>query len=103
TVMQTPERSVPQIQRQGLEEEDQTIQTKPLASTITPLIQRQETPDEEEDLVQRRSDPHSERSHANVDSGLENVIERTRGGGQPLPDPLLGQMERSFGADFSAV
>jgi len=103
TVMQTSQPPAPQIQRQGLEEEDQTIQTKPLASTITPLIQRQETSDEEEDMVQRRSDPHSERSHASVDSGLENVIERTRGGGQPLPDGLLARMQRSFGADFSAV
>jgi len=99
TVMQTSERSVPQIQRQGLEEEDQTIQTKPLVSSITPLIQRQETPEEEENPVQLRSDG----GQPSVASGAEHVIERARGGGQPLPDGLLARMERSFGADFSAV
>jgi hypothetical protein len=107
TVMQTSERSVPQIQRQGLEEEDQTIQTKPLVSTITPLIQRQETPEEEENPVQLRSDGHgdrhSDRSHPSADPGVEHGIDRARGGGQPLPAVLLKRMEKSFGADFSGV
>ena len=103
TVMQTSGPAAPQIQRQGLEEEDQTIQTKPLVSTITPLIQRQESDETEEDVIQRRSDARSDGSQSRVESGVEDVIERTRGGGQPLPAALLGRMENSFGADFSGV
>jgi hypothetical protein len=102
--MQTPAPSPPQIQRQPSEEEDQekAIQTKPLVSSITPLIQRQQTPekeDEEETAVQRQSDG----AQATVDSGVEQAIERVRGRGQALPDNLRARMERSFGADFSAV
>lgn len=91
------ESGTPQIQRQ--EEEDETIQTKSLASTITPLIQRQSEETDEETPVQRRSYG----GQPNVESGLEDVIGRTRGGGQPLPDGLLMRMEKSFGADFSGV
>lgn len=118
------ESGAPQIQRQ--EEEDETIQTKSIASTITPLIQRQELnedeeneaedtiqtkpltvqrqeADEDENPVQLRSDAHSNRNQSRVESGVEHAIERTRGGGQPLPAALLGRMEKSFGADFSGV
>jgi Domain of unknown function (DUF4157) len=34
---------------------------------------------------------------------LELSIHQSRGGGQPLPDPIRGTMERAFGADFSGV
>ncbi len=109
-----------QIQRQGLEEED-TIQTKSLASTITPLIQRQELDEEEESPVQTKSDtiqreetsdedeeenPVQLRSDGGLPSvkpGMEHTIERARGGGRPLPDVLLARMEQSFGVDFSGV
>src|SRR5262249_4273829 len=121
------ESAAPQIQRQGLEEEDQTIQTKSLASSITPLIQRQElsegeendeetpiqtkpltiqrqeTDEEVENPVQLKRDSHNDRSPTSATPGVEHGIERARGGGQPLPDGLLSRMERSFGADFSAV
>lgn len=44
-VMRMPE---PKVQRQvGVEEDEETIQTKPIASQITPLIQRQVGPEEE--------------------------------------------------------
>ncbi len=114
--------AAPQIQRQGLEEDQETIQTKSLASTITPLIQRQELSEEEENPVQTKSNtiqrqeaPTEEDENdtpvqfkrdggpASVTSGVENAIDRARGGGQPLPDGLLTRMEKSFGADFSAV
>ena len=53
SVMQKSEPSAPQIQRQGLEEEE-TIQTKSLASSITPLVQRQEVSEEEETPIQTK-------------------------------------------------
>jgi hypothetical protein len=100
TVMQT---SVPHVQRQDSEEEDQekTIQTKPLVSSITPLIQRQKTPDEEEreTAVQLQSDG----GQTSVASGVEHGIEQARGSGQSLPGDLRARMERSFGVGFGSV
>ena len=113
--------TAPQIQRQGLEEDQETIQTKSLASTITPLIQRQELNEEENpvqtksDTIQRQEAPTEQDENetpvqfkrdggpTSVTSGVENAIDRARGGGQPLPDGVLARMEKSFGADFSAV
>ena len=49
--------SQPSLQRQGAEPEEDEVQMKPLASTITPLVQRQEASEEQElqakPLVQR--------------------------------------------------
>lgn len=102
TVMQTSEPSVPHIQRQAVPEEDEEmVQKKPLASSITPMIQRQEWPEknEGETPIQRRGDSGT----ASVGSEVELSIERARSGGQPLPDDLRNRMEQSFGADFSGV
>jgi len=95
---------VPQLQRQPADEEDQEqpIQTKSLVSSITPLIQRQETHDEEDEKetpVQRSSDGGQTIAAPVVEQG----VERARGGGLPLPGNLRARMERSFGADFSGV
>ena len=38
-----------------------------------------------------------------VDSKVENTINRAKGGGQALPENLRGSMEGAFGADFSGV
>jgi hypothetical protein len=104
SVMQTSGPAAPQVQRQTAEEEepDGTIQTKSLAASITPLIQRQEThddDDEKETSVQRQVDGGS----TIADSNLEQDIERARQNGQSLPGDFRARMERSFGADFSAV
>ena len=51
------------IQRQGTESEEEEVQMKPLASMITPLVQRQEAPEEElqmKPLVQRQEAPEEE-------------------------------------------
>jgi hypothetical protein len=103
-VMQTSEPSVSHIQRQASQEdEEEAIQTKPLASaSITPLIQRQETPekeDEEETLVQRRGVG----SLPSVEPGVERGIASARSGGQSLPADLRTSMEQAFGSDFSGV
>ena len=38
-----------------------------------------------------------------VDAGAAQAIERARGGGQPLPDPLRAPLEQALGADFRSV
>jgi len=52
-VMRMPE---PGVQRQAEEEEEETLQSKPLANQITSLvqIQRQEEPEEEEEMLQTK-------------------------------------------------
>ncbi len=106
-VVQTSEPFVPNIQRQASQEEDEeeTIQTKPIASSVTPLVQRQEMPekedeeDEEETLVQRSGVD----APASVGPGVERGIASARSGGQSLPEGLRTRMEHAFGADFSRV
>lgn len=103
TVMQASEPAVPHIQRQLSQDEDQeeAIQAKPLGSSITPLVQRQAIPanEEEENLIQHRAAGGA----PSVEPALEHGISRARGGGQPLPGDVRNRMEQSFGADFSNV
>jgi hypothetical protein len=129
-VMQTSA-SISPLQRQPVEEDDQekTIQTKAVVSSITPLIQRQKPGDgeekEEEKTIQTKplvsSVIQPQRTHDEEDEketsvqrssegspmiaapGIEQGIESARGRGQSLPVALLTRMEKSFGADFSGV
>lgn len=100
TVMQTSAASVSHIQRQP-EEDEEMVQRKPLAASITPMIQRQDMPeaDEKDALIQRSSDGRT----AQVEPSVEHSIERARTSGQPLPGDLRTRMEEAFGADFRSV
>lgn len=110
-------------QRQPEEEE---IQTKPLADTITPIARRQPEEEElqmqpiqrqpeEEELqmqpVQRQpedeelqmSRPGPSAEGGPVSTNVEDAIQRAKGGGRPLAEGLRTKMESGFGADFGAV
>ena len=127
-VMRMPE---PGVQRQvePEEEEEETLQSKPLASQITPLVQvqRQEEPEEEEEetlnakplseeithLVQRQVEPEEEEEElqakatsgriSEVTPNLKSHILSLKGGGQPLSGTERAFFEPRFGADFSHV
>ena len=126
-VMQMPE---PGVQRQvEPEEEEETLQTKPLANQITPLVQvqRQEETEEEDEetlqakplakeitpLVQRQVDPEEEEEElqAKTTSGripevqpnIESRIHSLKGGGQSLSENDRTFFEPRFGHDFSQV
>ena len=82
------------------EEEEETLQTKSLADQITPLVQRQEEPlDEEEKAVQAKSNDGSSTTSSSVESGINSM----RGKGQPLPVSARAFFEPRIGADFSHV
>jgi len=123
-VMHMPE---PQVQRQA-EEEEETLQYKPLVNQITPLVQvqRQEEPEEEEELfqakplaeeitplVQRQIEPEEEEEElqakttsghlSEVTPNLESHILSLKGGGQPLSESERTYFEPRFGRDFSQV
>jgi hypothetical protein len=93
--------SVSPIQRQPSQPDEEMMQAKPLVSSITPLLQRQEMPekDEDETHIQRRVDG----GPTSVEPNLERGIDQARARGQLLPDDFRARMERAFGADFSRV
>jgi outer membrane protein OmpA-like peptidoglycan-associated protein len=96
-VMRMPE---PQVPRQAEEEEEDLIQTEPIADQITPLVQRQVEPEEEEELIQTKTvgDVTPEVTPA-TSSGIQSL----QGGGQPLSRSERGFFELRFGTDFSNV
>jgi hypothetical protein len=102
------------------------VQARPLASSITPLVQRlasfitssvQRQGEEEEiqtkPLVQRQEDEEEiqtksfvqRRKDGGFDAGprIEGRLAALKGGGSPLPGNVRAYMEPRFGADFSGV
>jgi len=86
------------------EKKDQTLQTRPLADSITPVVQRQMVKDREEETepIQAKS---AESRDNNLEEGadVETQINLSKGHGSPLPDPVRSYMEPRFGVDFSKV
>lgn len=103
--MSVPENEEPIQQQTALEEnKEQQLQTKPLATAITPLVQREITPEqsqaEEELPVQAKAESEGKSSN---NGNLESQLNGSKGGGSPLPDEVRAFMEPRFGADFSGV
>ena len=90
--------SAPPIQRQA--DEAESAQRKPLAASITPLVQRLQAPGEDE-CVQTKRIERGEGFAAGRE--LESPLQASRGSGSPLPDPLRLRMERGFGTSFAQV
>ncbi|HEY9609374.1 DUF4157 domain-containing protein [Allocoleopsis sp.] len=98
------------VQRQTEEEEQTEIQTKPLAETITPMVQRFEASEDEEPVqtkcegcegeeqIQRSAD-----SVAQSQPNLESRLNNSKDGGSPLSDEVRSFMEPRFGFNFSQV
>ncbi|WP_375470927.1 DUF4157 domain-containing protein [uncultured Nostoc sp.] len=96
-VMSMPD-AKPSVQHEAMLEEEDEIQTKPLAATITPLVQRETMPEEEEIQTKRSPDAGFQ-----AGSNLESQLNSSQGRGSPLPDEVRTFMEPRFGADFSQV
>jgi hypothetical protein len=92
--------SEPQVQRQPLEEEEEKVQTQPIATTITPLVQRQAPEEEEEAPLQAKDASGQSRD---VNGEFEGRIYRLQAKGERLPDSVREYMESRFGVDFSNV
>jgi hypothetical protein len=90
-VMSMPDTAV-QRQVDGIEEseagETEAVQTKPLADTITPMVQRQ---------PKRSKKPNKNQFD------LEHQLNSTKGQGSPLSKEVRSFMEPRFGVDFSQV
>lgn len=84
-------------------EEEKMVHRKPLASQITPLIQRQATEEPEEDEEETLQAKQVAGWTPVVSPLLESHINSIRGGGQPLPESVRAFFEPRFGYDFSQV
>ena len=94
-----------ELQRQPREdeEEEETLQTKPLAEQITPLVQKQAEPMEDEEEEETLQTKTTSGQTSPVSSSLQHSITALRGGGQPLPKSERAFFEPRFGTDFSQV
>jgi hypothetical protein len=127
-VMRMSDTDVVQRQPEN-EDEEETVQTKPLADQIIPLVQRREEPvearfkdgemvqhmcpeceeeiaqrqpmeEEEEDVLQTKEVPGQSPQMSNE---LEGTINSLRGVGKPLSNSVRDYMEPRFGHDFNQV
>ena len=92
------------------EEQEETLQRKPLSESITPLVQRQADTleegkeEEDEELLQtKRAGGGIEHDVPEVTPELSARINAMRDGGQPLSQSERDFFEPRFGHDFSRV
>ncbi len=113
-VMSMPVNDTVQRSCSSCGEEENTLQTKPLYSQISPLIQRQSIEEEEiqtKPLIQRQPVEEEELIQAKTASGatsevtptISSGIQSLQGAGRPLSRSERGFFEPRFGTDFSNV
>ena len=90
----------PLVQRQVLEEEDELLQTKALNASANLFAQRQPIEEEEEETLQAKS---AGAKTPLISPTTQQRIQSLRGGGQPLPEGERAFFESRFGYDFSDV
>lgn len=96
-VMRMPQADAP-IQRKCEDCEEESLQMKPLADSITPIIQKQSI-EEEEGALQMKS----EGGGMTASSGLSSQLSQSKGGGSGLSASTNQQMSAAFGTDFGGV
>lgn len=121
--MPEPATSVPVQREMAPDEQEEELQTKPLADSITSLVQREAMPEEEQEIqtkplntsIQRDILPEEEAVQMkpalqrtgdgsfDASSTLESRLSSSKGGGSPLPDAVRGFMEPRFGNKFDNV
>lgn len=97
-VMRMPQTDSP-IQRKCEDCEEESLQMKPLADSITPIIQKQSIEEAEGATLQMKSEGGGQKASASLSSQLS----QSKGGGTGLPTSTNQQMSAAFGADFSGV
>lgn len=91
--------------------ETEDIQEKPIAQTITPVVQLEQA-DENEEMIQEKCSECTEQEHdvqtklngeSKTNSSIEKLLLNSRGAGSKLDDRTRSTMEQGFGVDFSKV
>jgi len=98
-VMRMPEL---QLRRENPGEENEQIRANRPAGQITPLVQRQELPEEEEGQELLQTKPAGSVT-PEVTSRIGSGIQSLQGVGRSLPGPERSFFEPRFGADFGHV
>ncbi|MEW6492421.1 MAG: DUF4157 domain-containing protein [Cyanobacteriota bacterium] len=99
-VMRMPDSAVRQpVQREAQLEDEEEVQTKPLAAFITPLVQREAMLEEEP--VQAKPSPTADTQQPT--QSLESQLNNSKSRGSPLSDEVRSFMEPRFGFNFSQV
>lgn len=102
-VMRMPE-SAGQKQVEAEENQEENLQEKPISSQITPLIQREIEPQQEEDEEETTVQPKGlSGDRPQVRTSLETRLAASLDQGEPLPKETRAFMESRFGHDFSQV
>ena len=104
-VMTTPDAVAANSMRAMSPEEDkeQKIQTKPLAKSITPIVQRQMGIEDEEAKSIHGKFGGSLTDSFEAGDDVETQVSQSKGRGNSLPDHVRAYMEPRFGVDFSHV
>ncbi|MEP6930656.1 MAG: DUF4157 domain-containing protein [Flavobacterium sp.] len=86
------------------ENNENEIQEKPLAESITPVLQLQpiQKCDCEDENVQKKDEDEGQ-TDASVNSNFESQLNSSKSGGTALSKDTKTEMESGFGADFSNV
>ncbi|PXF60950.1 MAG: hypothetical protein C4B59_06250 [Candidatus Methanogaster sp.] len=87
------------VQRQEMPEEEEEL----LQGKMIDAIQRQDIPEEEEELQMMPVVQRAPGSGIAATPDLEAAIQQARGSGQPLSRGIRAPMEQAFGADFGGV
>jgi len=99
--MPAPVNNQPSQREAVAEEKVEEVQAKPIAASITPLVQREMAlEDEKQEKVQAKA---TSDSGFETSSNVETQLNTSKGGGSPLSHEVRSFMEPRFGADFSSV
>ncbi|HEU4855505.1 MAG TPA: DUF4157 domain-containing protein [Nitrosospira sp.] len=85
------------------EDKEKTAQAKFLAGTSREPLQRQPETEEEETEPIRAKSAGSQTDSFEAENDVETRLSRSKGSGSGLPDPVRAYMEPRFGVDFSHV
>ncbi|MBC8754325.1 DUF4157 domain-containing protein [Kordia sp. YSTF-M3] len=86
------------VQRKCNKCNEDKLQMKPLAASLSPIIQRQEVKQDEEEILQMKGNENKSPSAA-----LASSLQKSKGGGQAMDASTQNSMGNSIGADFSKV
>jgi hypothetical protein len=102
--MRDPGTPQPVPREMSPEEKEADVQSKPLAASITPLVQREMMHEVDEEPIQTKlSLPRAGKGGALASNNRLETQLSSKGGGGPLPDEVRTFMEPRFGVDFSQV
>ena len=85
------------------DEQEKMLQTKPLAVSISPVVQREISNEEDNESSVQAKSTDSLSGGFEAGGDVESRLNQSKGNGSSLPDSVRDYMEPRFGVDFSGV